>query len=375
MRFTRGHCSSHDRRRLWAIRAVSVKAAALAAITQDAFVPLWRSLVSDRVVLLMLHRFADRERNIRGDSPDLLRANLEFLRRHRFRIASLNDLLDPRSEGAGDGPTVVFTVDDGYADFAQIAAPIFAEFDCPVTVFLVTDTIDRQLWFWWDRIEFILESSHRSVVTLELSAGGISRPRLDGGRVDATLRAFSEALKAVPDDEKEAAIVRLATDLEVVVPPAPPARFAAMTWRAVEKCAAAGVTFGPHTLRHPMLTQVDPDRAASEIIESWTRLKEKCSSTTPMFCYPNGSFTKTHTEILARSDLRAAITTDPGYATASMFASPDPLVRYGIPRFTYPGDRTRFVQIVAGVERIKTGVRDAFRGFGPTQGGQRPSAR
>src|SRR5262245_19621704 len=84
MRSTRQHCKSHDRCRPGTSPRMSVKSAALAAITQDAFVPLWRSLVSDSVVALMLHRFADREAGIYGDSPDALRANLEFLRRHRF---------------------------------------------------------------------------------------------------------------------------------------------------------------------------------------------------------------------------------------------------------------------------------------------------
>lgn len=341
---------------------MSVKAAALAAVTQDAFVPLWRSLVSDQVVVLMLHRFADKELNVRGDSPEALRANLEFLRRHRFHLASLDELISERGKPApSKGPSVVFTVDDGYADFARIAAPIFAEFECPVTVFVVTDVIEGKRWFWWDRAEFVLESSRRHDVDLMLSTGRIQRPRVDRGSATATVSTIVEALKGVPDPEKERALATLAVDMDVHVPELPPPRYAAMTWTDMQQCARRGATFGPHTVRHPMLTQVDARTAASEMLDSWTRLQERCEATVPVFCYPNGAYRAEHTDVLAQSTMRAALTIDAGYATRAAFGSPDPAVRFAIPRFPYDGARNRFVQVVAGVERFKMGVRGALR--------------
>jgi peptidoglycan/xylan/chitin deacetylase (PgdA/CDA1 family) len=346
---------------------MSVKAAALAAITQDAFLPLWRSLTTrDQVVVLMMHRFADRERGIRGDLPEALRANLELLRRHRFHLGSLGDFLgDEPMKAPAEGPTVVFTVDDGYADFARIGAPIFAEFDCPVTTFVVTDAIDQKAWFWWDKVEFILDSSVVEDVGLELSTGRIQARRVRDGSAEATVRFVVEELKRVPDAEKEGALATLAETMGVEVPAVPPPRYAAMTWTEVQRCADAGATFAPHTLRHPMLTMVDAGTAEREILGSWARLQENCSATVPVFCFPNGSFTRDHIDVLARSTMRAAVSTVPRYATGEMFVSPDPSVRFAIPRFVYSGVRDRFVQVVAGVERMKTGVRDALRGLMP----------
>jgi peptidoglycan/xylan/chitin deacetylase (PgdA/CDA1 family) len=346
---------------------MSVKAATIAVITQDAFLPLWRSVVSDRIAVFMLHRFADDERRVPGESPDALRANLEFLRRHRYHLASLKDLVaesgtDRPDDGrAAKGPTVVFTVDDGYADFARIAAPIFAEFDCPVTVFTVTDAIEGKLWFWWDRVEFVLTSSRRETVDLELSTGRLQRPRSVAGSVQRTTFEICEALKRVANAEKEQALVTLAASMGVEVPSTPPPRYAAMTWSDVQRCAQRGVTFGPHTVRHPMLTRVDEATATAEILDSWTRLRERCDAVVPVFCYPNGSFGQQHIDMLARSPLRAALSTDPGYATRASFTSPDPATRFAIPRFVYSGERERFVQVVAGVERVKLGVRGAIR--------------
>lgn len=344
---------------------MSVKGAALAAITQDAFLPLWRSLTSsNQVVVLMMHRFADPEMKIRGASPAALRANLEFLRRHRFHLASLGDLITKGyTKAPSDGPTVVFTVDDGYADFARIGAPIFAEFDCPVTTFVVTGAVDGARWFWWDRVQYVLEASTLDMVVLELSTGPIHRRRLVDGATGAAFSVITEALKKVPDAEKEAALVTFAETMGVEVPATPPPRFAAMTWEDVRECAKRGATFGPHTVHHPLLTQVDAATATREIVDSWTMLRSECESALPVFCYPNGYFSREHVEMLQQSPLRAAMATDMRYATQSMFVSPDPAVRFAVPRFPYSDDRDRFVQVVAGVERVKMGVRDALRGF------------
>jgi peptidoglycan/xylan/chitin deacetylase (PgdA/CDA1 family) len=344
---------------------MSVKGAALAAITQDAFLPLWRSLTSSsQVVVLMMHRFADRELSVRGVSPTALRANLEFLRRHKFHLASLGDLIrEGYTKAPSEGPTVVFTVDDGYADFARIGGPIFAEFDCPVTVFTVTGALDGALWFWWDRVQFVLETSKLDMVALELSTGPIHRRRLVDGNIGAAYATITEALKKVPNAEKEQALVTFAETMGVDVPPTPTQRFAAMTWDDVRQCAKRGATFGPHTVRHPILTQVDAATATQEIVDSWTRLRAQCDTALPVFCYPNGYFSREHIDLLAKSPLRAAVATDNRYAHQSMFVSPDPAVRFAVPRFPYSDDRDRFVQVVAGVERVKMGVREALRGF------------
>src|SRR4051794_23871743 len=72
------------------------------------------------------HRFADAERGTSGHDPAILRAHLELLRRHRFNLVPLAELVRRlREHEPLDQRTVVFTMDDGYADFGRVAAPIF----------------------------------------------------------------------------------------------------------------------------------------------------------------------------------------------------------------------------------------------------------
>lgn len=338
--------------------------AARAALTHSSLVPLWRPLVSDLAVVLTLHRFADPARRVPGTSIDDLRTNLGFLRRHRFRTASLNELLNGTDTARGSGPFVVFTVDDGYAEFADIAAPVFAEFDCPVTVFITTGPVDGNMWYWWDRASYALRETRATSVEITLGGRATRWEWRSPAQREEALSSLCEALKLVTDEEKELALKVLADRLAVSMPSVPPPQFAAMSWSDVRRCAKLGVTFGPHTVSHPILPHVDAARSDREIRESWKRLATECGdATVPVFCYPNGAYSDREVELLAATEMKAAVTTFQRYAATAAFRTEDTGTRYGIPRFAYSGSPGQFVQIVTGVERLKLALRRGRSGW------------
>jgi peptidoglycan/xylan/chitin deacetylase (PgdA/CDA1 family) len=99
--------------------------------------------------IFMLHRFQDAERGAAGCDVSKLRGALAYLVKNNYEFVTLVDLFE-RLAGRGPQPrgVVAFTIDDGYIDQATIAAPIFAEFGCPVTTFVSTGFLDGKLWFW-----------------------------------------------------------------------------------------------------------------------------------------------------------------------------------------------------------------------------------
>src|SRR5689334_21224101 len=101
----------------------------------------------------MLHRFAMPDLGVSGHEPEVLRGHLEYLRARDYDLLDLGELLERIENNAPfTRRSVVFTVDDGYADFAEVGAPVFAAYDCPVTVFLITDFVSGKLWNWFDRV-------------------------------------------------------------------------------------------------------------------------------------------------------------------------------------------------------------------------------
>src|SRR5690242_10921585 len=112
---------------------------------------LLRSTIESTVSIFMMHRFESPDLGVAGHSARILARNLAYLRKERFELVSLADVALGRTIGIRQ-PQVAFTVDDGYSDFLDIALPVFAHYDCPVSVFLATGVWDGRCWYWNDVI-------------------------------------------------------------------------------------------------------------------------------------------------------------------------------------------------------------------------------
>ena len=325
---------------------------------------LARSLLRDAMPIFMFHRFAQPERGIAGHAPSDLRRGLASLRREGIRVVTLADLTGPEAgRTQGKGVQVAITIDDGYSDFIDVALPIFAEFDCPVTVFVSTGVIDRECWYWWDTLQYIFATSTRTTIDMPFECGRLVCNVESKSERDRVVAALIERLKTVADDVRRDLLARLAAVLEVDASAAPPS-CAAMTWQDIRACAATGlITFGPHTITHPALPMTSAAQAKREIVGSWTRLQQMCTATLPIFCYPFGAYSAREIEIVRGSGLLGALTTEPRYAPHAPFALTHELERFTVPRFGYPDDPMQFLQIALGVERVKMALRHGRDGW------------
>ncbi len=317
-------------------------------------------LARDRAVILRLHRFSDPELGIVDRDPAGLRRVLEFLRGERYELIPLDELLNRL---AGDGPplrrVVAVTMDDGYIDQATVGAPLFFEFDCPVTTFVATGFLDQQLWFWWDKILYIFRHTRRGRLDPTLGSNAIRYRLTHDGSRDRACKDFTERCKTVSDAEKHAAIQRLAAEAEVELSERAPPEFSPMSWSQLRACEERGMTFAPHTVTHPILAQTPAEQSRREILESWRRVCSEARRPVPIFAYPNGrwqDFGPREIEVLRAAGFLGAVATVPGYnASASLRAEPD--ARYRLHRFGNADSLLHVMRYVSGVERFKQLVR------------------
>ena len=118
--------------------------------------------------IFMAHRFCVPELGISGHDPQNLRRILAQLRKRRYDLISIGEMFRRLRDGEPVKRAVAFTIDDGYYDAGQVAAPIFADFDCPATVFAVTDFLDGKMWMWWDKIAYIFTETKRTEIGARL---------------------------------------------------------------------------------------------------------------------------------------------------------------------------------------------------------------
>src|SRR5262245_4500293 len=229
------------------------KRSILNLLTLPRVAPALSALTRTRATIFMLHRFAVPYLGISGHDSKALRRNLTYLHKAGYAFLPLEDLLHRLRNGETLTRAVAFTIDDGYFDQAEIAAPIFVEFNCPVTCFVTTGFLDRQVWFWWDRLMTIFEKTKRREFTARVGQSEI-RYRWDS---NASRRQAWWDLNLRCQDASEAdriaCIDQLSREADVELPAAPPARFAPMSWDTARRLESRGVRFGPHTVTHPVL--------------------------------------------------------------------------------------------------------------------------
>jgi peptidoglycan/xylan/chitin deacetylase (PgdA/CDA1 family) len=294
---------------------------------------LMQPMMRDCAIIFMLHRFQDDE-NGREDGldPAILRRTLEHLRKEKVRVLSLTQLIDAIESGDPLNGAVAFTMDDGYREQGSIAGPIFAEYDCPVTLFLTTGFIDRKLWLWWDKVEYIFTNS----------------------RLTISQREFLERCKNVSDDERMKLIAQFTQQANITFPDVAPARYQPLSWDEIRSLERTGMTFAPHSVSHPILARETAARSSAEIEGSWKRLKDELSSPVPVFGYPNGrtqDFGEREIETMKNSGLRAAVTAERGYAGSSRDAL------FNLPRLVLPEDEASLTALLGGIEHLRSARR------------------
>ena len=127
----------------------------------------------------------------------------------------------------------------------------------------------------------------------------------------------------------------------------------ALSWDEVRAMAAAGVAFGAHTQRHPILTRVPAERARREVAGSKHRLEEELGTAVDAFAYPNGGradLDRSTVRLLAEAGYRLGFTLFPGPERAgAALGSPLTLRRVYIHHGDHPA---RFAAKVQGLPRL-----------------------
>jgi peptidoglycan/xylan/chitin deacetylase (PgdA/CDA1 family) len=306
--------------------------------------------------IFLLHRFEVRDLGVTGLSAGALRRTLAYLRRARYDLLSLEELLGRLRTGRSVHRAVVMTIDDGYFDTADVAAPIFEEYGCPVTCFLATGFLDGRLWLWWDRLKYIFEHTTRTQLTAHVGAEVVPCAWQDFQSRRMAWWHLNVQCQNASQADRLACVEALAREAEVDLPSRAPAAFAPMTWDTARRLESRGFTFGPHTVTHPVLASTDPDQAFWEIEESWRRLRAELAHPIPVFAYPNGRDRDAgdrEVAMVRRAGLEAALLAVPSSLDpAAVRRSPSAL--YRLPRFGYTDHLEQVLQCISGLEEIKT---------------------
>ena len=262
----------------------------------------------DSLRILMYHRFADRA---------ALARQCAHIRAH-YQPVSMSAVSEWLYSGRSLPPyAVAVTVDDGYADFRDAGYPVFAEYGIPVTVFLVTDFIDRKLWLWFDRVVYAFHQAQVAEASIEMPDGRLLRFKLesDASRREAGQHVADLAVSLRLGDRRKLVEI-LPRLLKADMPEQAPPEYRPLYWDEIRSLAASGVEFGAHTRTHPILSALtDTLELQDEIAGSKARIEAELDRPVLHFCYPNGKMADIGTAAIAAvrsAGLETAVTAEPG---------------------------------------------------------------
>lgn len=201
----------------------------------------------------------------------------------------------------------LITFDDGYLDNYTAAFPILRQYNFPALIFLATGHIGTDAPFYWDLAAYCF--SHTQIDHLAFPDGRVERWS-NRSQLDRVSTAWVEAMKTVPEAEKQLQVQRL-PDLLGVSVPAGYFQTLMMDWDQAREMQKGGVEFGAHTIHHPILTRVSVEQAREEVVRSKSRIEGQLGETVMGFAYPNGGASDVNDRIeriVAESGIRAAFT-------------------------------------------------------------------
>lgn len=245
-------------------------------------------------------------------------------------------------------------MDDGYIEQGMIAAPIFHEFKCPLTFFVISGLLDKSLWPWDAQVSWIIDHTQKSQVTVNLGDELLNINISDGITRSRSREIVRNTFKEMDSNHIHELIDKLAEAADIQLPETAPPTYQAMSWGLARKLEREGVRIAPHSITHRILSKLSKTSAENEIVGSWDALTRELSNPLKVFCYPTGRFLDfgpREIDILKSEGFLGGISTS--RRSISLNDSTDNQI-YRLPRLELPNNMTDFIQYCSWLERARS---------------------
>jgi peptidoglycan/xylan/chitin deacetylase (PgdA/CDA1 family) len=248
------------------------------------------------------------------------------------------------SDSSDQRKFVCFTLDDGYRDNAEYAAPVFRKHRVPYTIFITPGFVERTRTMWWETIEALVRKTN--FVLFDFGSGP---EQVQCTSLAEKWTAFERLAEFVQVGDEDEAVARI--DLAAQrcrVDPMQIVEDEIMTADELRRLLLDPLAqLGAHTLTHPNLARVSSERLYREISGSAARIADYCDRIPKALSYPYGGRNAVgvrETNAASERGFTVGVTTQPGILNSvklKTFAQ--------LPRISLNGNyqRKRYVRALA----------------------------
>ncbi|WP_420962145.1 polysaccharide deacetylase family protein [Brucella sp. IR073] len=280
-------------------------------------------------------------------TPEFLEEAIETALAHGLLPVHLHDLPALTANPGDERKFVAFTLDDGYRNNTQFAAPVFRKFNTPYTIFVTSGFVERTRTIWWETAAAAIKTAS----TIRFDFGG-GPEAIETATVNQKFAVFERLAAFVhATDEDEA--VRKIDDMAKAHGIDPLAIVDDLVMNEQELRQLAEdllVHFGAHTITHVNLRRVNAERVIREMRGSTDAIERYVGARPRSFSYPYGfpsAAGDREFRAAVEAGFSAAVTTQPGVLSRASLATPT-----GLPRVSLNGhfQKKRYVEaLISGL--------------------------
>ena len=219
----------------------------------------------------------------------------------------------------------VITFDDGWIDFHDNAYPILSRLNVPATVYLATGFVSSGCSYWQERLNNLLSPILANKKMFLKKDNIISMPEINLKLKNLISKSedtqiifeFIGYLKEFTHD----IILKTISELEAVLKEhtimiGEDEHRSFVNWDEVNSINVPDISFGSHTVNHPILTNEQADVIEDEINTSKEIIEKETGRGVFHFCYPNGNYNDEIRRVVSES-YKSACSTRAGFVSKS----------------------------------------------------------
>ena len=249
-------------------------------------------------------------------TPEFLEAAIRVAKDAGLTPVSLDELPRLLSDPSDSRRFVCFTLDDGYRDNLEHAAPVFQKHKVPYTVFVTPGFVDRERTIWWETLEKLLNNA--SEISFDFGSGP---ERVVCPSRDSKITAFDRIATYVETASEDLAVEQIDKAAEACGIDAMTIVDAEIMTRAelARLLSDPLASLGAHTMTHPNLARVCVERLSDEMRQSADAISKYLGKPVTTFSYPYGgkkAVSARETQAAKECGFAVAVTTQPGVLTS-----------------------------------------------------------
>ncbi|MFQ5686511.1 MAG: polysaccharide deacetylase family protein [Candidatus Scalindua sp.] len=283
-----------------------------------------RFIMNGKVTILMFHRVTD---NFFDISLLVKQKTFEECMKYiaqDYPVISMDFLIQNSDKWENiPGDSFIITFDDGWIDFRDIAYPILSRLNVPATVYLTTGFVSSECSYWQERLNNLLLQilanknvfSEKDDIISMLEINLKLKDLISKSEDTQIIFKFIDYLKKFTHDKILKTISNLEESLkEHSITISEDKHRSFVNWDEINSIKDPNISFGSHTVKHPILTNEQTNVVKDEISKSREIIERNTGIKVLHFCYPNGNYNDGIKRIVSKS-YKSACTTNSGFVS------------------------------------------------------------